>query len=57
MHILKIMHQDIKPDNIMYSPTFKRLVFIDFGGCLMIEEPLGLKTQAKFFGTTQYCSE
>lgn len=44
MHILKIIHQDIKPDNIMYSPTFKKLVFIDFGGCLMVEEPLGLKT-------------
>ncbi len=44
MHILKIMHQDIKPDNIMYSPKFKKVVLIDFGGSLLIEEPLGLKT-------------
>ena len=57
MHILKIIHRDIKPDNIMYSPTFKKLVFIDFGGCLIINEPLGAKTFTYFFGTTKYCSE
>jgi serine/threonine protein kinase len=31
MHQLNITHNDIKPDNIVYSPIFKKLVFIDFG--------------------------
>jgi serine/threonine protein kinase len=33
MHQLKIVHRDIKSDNIMYSPTYKKNVLIDFGGC------------------------
>jgi serine/threonine protein kinase len=31
MHSLKIIHGDIKPSNIMWSPKFNKLVFIDFG--------------------------
>ncbi len=31
LHRFKIMHQDIKPDNLMYSNTLKKIVFIDFG--------------------------
>jgi serine/threonine protein kinase len=31
MHQLNITHNDIKPANIVYSPKFKKLVFIDFG--------------------------
>ena len=57
MHILKIIHRDIKPDNIMYSPTFRKLVFIDFGGCLIINEPIGVKTSTRFFGTSKFSSE
>jgi serine/threonine protein kinase len=37
MHTLGIVHRDIKPDNIMYSRTFKKHVFIDFGGCLVLK--------------------
>jgi serine/threonine protein kinase len=31
MHKLKIIHFDIKPDNIVYSHFFNKPVFIDFG--------------------------
>jgi serine/threonine protein kinase len=31
MHSLKIIHNDIKSENIMYSPHHKKVVFIDFG--------------------------
>ncbi len=38
MHRLKIVHRDIKPQNIMYSSTFKKDVFIDFGACDFLYE-------------------
>ena len=31
MHMLNIVHSDIKPANIMFSPTFNKNVLIDFG--------------------------
>lgn len=31
MHKLNITHNDIKPENIIFSPSLKKLVFIDFG--------------------------
>jgi serine/threonine protein kinase len=31
MHQFYITHNDIKPDNIVYSPTYKKFVFIDYG--------------------------
>lgn len=31
MHKMNITHNDIKPQNIVYSPSLKKLVFIDFG--------------------------
>jgi serine/threonine protein kinase len=31
MHHLGLIHKDIKPDNIMYSNTMKKCVFIDYG--------------------------
>lgn len=31
MHSLNICHNDIKPSNIVYSPSLAKLVYIDFG--------------------------
>ena len=31
IHLFKLVHLDIKPDNICFSPTFNKYVFIDFG--------------------------
>lgn len=31
MHIMGLVHKDIKPQNIMYSPSVGDYVFIDFG--------------------------
>jgi len=31
MHLLNLVHLDIKPANIMISNMFKKIVFIDFG--------------------------
>ena len=44
MHKLHIVHQDIKPENIMYSLSYNRPVFIDFGLSRIIDEEIGLKT-------------
>lgn len=57
LHALKIVHRDIKPDNIMYSDFFKKHVFIDFGGCLFIKENLGEKSFSGFLGTTGFCTD
>ena len=31
MHILQIIHKDIKPANIIYSINYKKVVLCDFG--------------------------
>jgi serine/threonine protein kinase len=31
MHILQIIHKDIKPANIIFSKSYNKLVLCDFG--------------------------
>ena len=31
LHSLNIIHHDVKPSNIVYSPSLKEFVLIDFG--------------------------
>jgi serine/threonine protein kinase len=38
MHSLKLIHFDIKPENICFSPYFQKYVFIDFGLHRIIKE-------------------
>lgn len=48
---------DIKPSNIMYSPSAAAFVFIDFGYSRMLKEPTGHKSWTTFTGTFSYCSQ
>lgn len=57
MHSLQFVHCDIKPANIMMSPTFKKTVFLDFGVSGLIKEPMGEKSLTKFRGTYEFCGE
>lgn len=57
LHSLKIVHRDIKPNNICWSPTFSKYVLIDFGLSTLIKETRGTKTYSIFVGTLAYSYE
>jgi len=54
--LLNFVHNDIKPENIMYSKLSKKLIFIDFGLSECLLKPMGYKKISKFMGTFQYNS-
>lgn len=56
MHRHKIVHMDIKPSNLMWSPSLNKPVFIDFGLTDIIAEECGMKTKTKFKGTICFMS-
>ncbi len=56
MHSLSIIHRDIKPCNIMYSPSYQKYVLIDFGISEYVSERPGQNVFASFAGTYYYCS-
>ena len=56
MHSFRITHSDIKKDNVMYSPSREKLVFIDFNCSSAVKEKPGFKTLTKFIGTPGWCS-
>jgi serine/threonine protein kinase len=41
MHLLQIIHKDIKPSNILYSQYYNKLVLCDFGISHVIKNKLG----------------
>ena len=45
LHWLKLVHADIKPENMMFSPAYKKTVFIDFGLSSFVREELGQLTK------------
>jgi hypothetical protein len=47
---------DIKPENVLYSPTFDRFVFCDFGFSVAKRESFGYKSRTNFRGTLENCS-
>ncbi len=57
IHALKLIHFDIKPQNICYSPYLRKYVFIDFGLHRVIKEQVGEKTYTKFRGSLLFCSK
>ena len=57
LHKLKIVHQDIKPENIMFSPSKKKGVFIDFGLSKLLAEIVGHQTLTNYVGSINYCCE
>lgn len=56
MHQISLVHLDIKPDNIAFSKTFNKWVFLDFGFSDFIDEKLGERTFECFIGTYEYSS-
>ena len=57
MHCLKIAHRDVKPGNVMYSKTYNKTLFIDFGTSVVLNQPIGVKSLTNFAGTTGYCCD
>lgn len=41
----------------MYSPSYHKYVFIDFGLSRIITQTIGYKTLTAFCGSLKYCSE
>ena len=56
MHSFSLIHYDIKIENVGYSPSFKRFVYLDFGLSEVIFKTLGTKINLYFKGTPNYCS-
>jgi serine/threonine protein kinase len=56
MHHFHLVHMDIKPENMMLSPTYNRHVFIDFGLSQLIPEKVGFESLTNFAGCISYCS-
>lgn len=54
MHILKMVHRDIKELNIGWSKEKERWVFLDFGFAKFLKEGVGEKSLATYIGTYQY---
>lgn len=56
MHKFGLIHFDIKPDNLMFSPTYEKAVFIDFGLSELVHIQVGQKMLVSFRGTLSLCS-
>lgn len=57
MHSMNICHNDIKPQNIVYSKRYKKLVFIDFGFTEIKIESVGFMTITNAKGSFKYFSD
>lgn len=57
MHLLKIVHFDIKPINIMYSKELGKNVFIDFGIAEILNKEIWEKVETNYKGTYKYAGK
>ena len=57
MHTLRMVHRDMKDQNIGWSPEFQRWVFLDFGFAKILGEKIGEKTITKFIGTFHFTTD
>jgi serine/threonine protein kinase len=48
MHSIHFIHMDIKKDNVAFSNSFNKYVFIDFGLSKLIRQNHNEKTLTKF---------
>jgi serine/threonine protein kinase len=48
------MHMDINPNNVMFSRSMQKIVFIDFGLSEIIKEDCGFETLTFYRGTPNY---
>ena len=56
LHSIKFVHKDIKPSNILYSPSANRFVLADFGIANSIQETVSQKTRTYFEGSLEHVS-
>jgi serine/threonine protein kinase len=57
LHSFKIIHKDIKPANVLFSPIFNNYVLCDFGLSTALAEDVGFKTHTYREGTLGYMCE
>jgi serine/threonine protein kinase len=57
MHQLKVIHSDIKPANVLYSTSYGKNVFLDFGVAEVVNQEIWESTLTKFKGTYEFCGE
>lgn len=56
MHSMGLIHKDIKPENIMFSPSLSKCVFIDFGISHFVLESHHEKSETVCEGTLSFMS-
>ena len=56
MHKLNLVHLDIKPGNISFSPQFNKWIFLDFGFTKFIKENFHQETFISYCGTYAFSS-
>lgn len=56
MHLLRLVHNDVKPANILFSETCGDFVLADFGITAAVLEEQGLKSETYRQGTPRYMS-
>ena len=57
LHAFKMVHKDIKPSNIVFSPTLMKNVFADFGLAHSVSEDYWQESFTKPQGSLKYASE